>query len=177
MDGDHENTGTWTATDGEVIGLCAKCCGPAHEGPCEGKRRTTLSPFRVFLLVLGGFFFFMFVVVPVSRISSGRTAAYELSCKNNLMDMSTAIFQYEDDHKGRTPGTLSELVPRWLKSVPTCPATGTVTYAYEHGSRIVRTTPTGQEEIFTLYCAGANHSRLPPNYPQYSADAGLISTP
>lgn len=92
-------------------------------------------------------------------------------CKSNLKNIGTALEMYSTDYAGRYPRRASQLTPRYLKTIPTCPATGDVTY-------FIRTA--SDPDLYTVVCAGQNHFRQgiqAHNYPQYTAVTGLIERP
>jgi hypothetical protein len=89
------------------------------------------------------------------------------ACKSNLKNIGTALELYSSDNGGRFPSTLAVLVPNMLKSLPTCPAAGRVTYAYVSHH---------EPDAYTLACGGGSHEDVgtPSNFPQYSSVQGLI---
>lgn len=75
-------------------------------------------------------------------------------------------------HKGDYPANLDALKDEeYLKSIPTCPSTGTMTYQLQ-----LNTTDAGVNNAYTLYCAGTNHSAagLGADSPKYTSVSGLI---
>lgn len=88
-------------------------------------------------------------------------------CKASLRLLAAYCEQYSTDHAGRYPSSLSQLVPTYAASLPTCPATGKDTYSTSYQST---RTPDG----FALACAGHNHGalRFAQDYPQYSSALG-----
>lgn len=115
------------------------------------------------LLLLGA------ILVPnfVRARARGRLTA----CKSNLKNIGTALEMYSTDHEGRYPPSPNELLPNYLKTIPTCPTVGWVTYQFQMAS-----TP----DLYTVVCAGHNHGGsgvTAPNYPQYTSITGLIERP
>lgn len=100
------------------------------------------------------------VLVP-GNISARRQGQFT-ACKSNLKNLGVAMGMYATEH-GEYPGSLRQLTPGILRTIPTCPAAGRETYLV--------TATTG----FTLVCAGQNHSNVkaPRNYPQYTSGEGL----
>jgi len=87
------------------------------------------------------------------------------ACKSNLKNIGTAMEMYSSDHQGRYPPALGYVTPNYLKTIPTCPSAGKVTYGY------VRAT---DPDCYTTWCSGSYHTRFTnPNYPQYDAIQGL----
>ena len=101
----------------------------------------------------------------------GRAGAQKrlTSCKSNLKNLATACEMYCTDWSGNYPHNLGLLTPNYMKIIPPCPAGGTA-YAYEWA-----TVP----DMFTMVCKGSHHldAGTPANYPQYSAEQGLIERP
>ena len=50
------------------------------------------------------------------------------ACKSNLKNIGIALEMYSTDHSGKYPGSLSALVPEYLKQIPVCGAAGYSTY-------------------------------------------------
>jgi type II secretory pathway pseudopilin PulG len=80
------------------------------------------------------------------------------ACHSNLRNISTALEMYRSDNHGRLPARLTQLVPRYLRSLPTCPAASANSYSagYTHSAG-----------AFTVCCVGSNHASkgLSQNYP------------
>ncbi len=78
---------------------------------------------------------------------------------------------YSTDNKGYYPGSLSKLVPRYLKKFSTCPAAGKDTYSKSYK-------PKGKTS-YSFCCSGNNHTIIgvPADYPKYTAERGLITPP
>jgi hypothetical protein len=83
-------------------------------------------------------------------------------CKSNVRNMGTAFEMYSCDNQGRYPHSLSKLTPNYLRSLPTCPAAGRVTYSYVY---------TEVPDCYTVWCNCHCHmSRIP----EYDAVQGLF---
>lgn len=67
---------------------------------------------------------------------SPRAAASRQSCEVNLKAIEQAVERFRADHQGRPPSELSELIPRYLYSVPNCPHAGYETYS--QGYKVVQ---------------------------------------
>lgn len=82
---------------------------------------------------------------------------------------------YSKDHEGHYPDTLEEVVPKYLDKIRECPGAEEVTYTYQTGPN-APTNEKGWEDFYFLECHGEHHTNLslPANYPQYSAEFGLI---
>jgi len=93
------------------------------------------------------------------------------ACKSNLKNIGTALEMYSTDFEGRYPTSSLLLTPRYLKTIPTCPTVGSVTYVFTMASK---------PDAYTVVCAGTNHSGAgvrEANYPQYTSELGLIERP
>ena len=110
-------------------------------------------------------------------------------CEDNIRTIEPAINMYADAHAGSMPGgrrTVTraecadlfrrELVPRFLKSIPTCPAAGRDTYS--QGYRQDNHTPRGNATVdsFTIRCRGRFHmgAGVPPDFPVCTSSRGLL---
>ena len=111
----------------------------------------------------------------VPNFVRARAQGHLTACKSNLKNIGTALEMYSTDHAGRYPLTATGLQQAlttgnnggYLKTIPTCPAAGSITYTY---------TSTSTPEIYTVYCNGSNHTVLDvsANYPQFNSLQGLI---
>lgn len=73
------------------------------------------------------------------------------TCEWNLKNFAFALDVWRDDHGGRYPPALASLNPDYLRTAPTCPTTGTDTYAAGYQ-------PSQVLDAYTLTCTG----RQPP---------------
>ncbi|MHC9539135.1 MAG: MG2 domain-containing protein [Vulcanimicrobiota bacterium] len=86
-------------------------------------------------------------------------------CWSNLKNMGIALEMYSSDNQGRYPHSLSLLTPGYLRSLPTCPSAGRITYSY---------TWTVIPDCYTVWCNGSYHiHNHRPNFPEYDAVVGL----
>ncbi len=92
------------------------------------------------------------------------------ACKSNQKNLATALEMWSTDHSGHYPERLSEVVPDYLRSLPTCPSAGKDTYSPSYSSG---TSP----DRFQFFCQGHHHSATDANYPQYTSEQGLIERP
>lgn len=84
-------------------------------------------------------------------------------CIANLDIIGRTIIKYKQD-KGHYPVTLSQLIPDYLRTIPTCPSA--IKDTYTEGYII-----SNSLSNFTVYCNGHNHKNLNIhlNYPQFSS--------
>lgn len=92
------------------------------------------------------------------------------ACKSNQKNLATALEMWSTDHSGHYPERLSEVVPDYLRSLPTCPSAGKDTYSQSYS---VGTSP----DRFQFFCQGHHHPSTDANYPQYTSEQGLIERP
>ncbi len=98
--------------------------------------------------------------------SQGQVTA----CKANLRNLATALKMWSDEHEGAYPDSLSVLAPNYVKYVPQCPANRRDTY-----SQTYHKTGPG---AFRINCqAGHNKLGLPPGYPGWTSEQGMIEKP
>ena len=98
------------------------------------------------------------------------------ACYDRLgMSVATALEMYSTDNQGRYPPDLQVLVEqRYLRSIPSCPSAGKITY---RGGYSV----TG--ETYTIACQGTHHwlareilgLKGAPDFPYYSSETGLCT--
>lgn len=108
--------------------------------------------------------------VDVARFRSELDEGVMRGCCSNLKNLATATEMWSTDNNGRYPTSASQLVPTYLKSIPTCPAAGQDTYSESFVSR-------AQPDMFTFVCSGKHHAGggVPEDHPRYTATEGLIT--
>lgn len=135
----------------------------------SGMRGFTLIELMIVIAIIS-----ILASILVPNFLRAREQAMYTACIANTKTLATALEMYATDHNSRYPkaGSISKLIPSYLKSLPLCPASGIETYSPSYKSRA---TP----DKFTFYCSGDNHegAGIPPNYPQYISDAGTILPP
>jgi len=84
-------------------------------------------------------------------------------CTQNLKNIATGLEYYATDHGGNYPAGLQDLVPKYLQSIPACPAAHKDTYSASW--RVAG------GEGFYMCCKGNNHADfgLKPDEPTCSA--------
>jgi prepilin-type N-terminal cleavage/methylation domain-containing protein len=105
----------------------------------------------------------------VPNFIRARAQGQLTACKSNLKNIGTALEMYSTDNSGRFPTVLSQLSPNYLKTLPTCPSLGSVTYT---GSGFASAS---SPDAYTVLCVGNNHggAGLSANFPQYTSVQGL----
>lgn len=89
------------------------------------------------------------------------------ACRGNLRSLARALELYTADHPGQPGPPLTELVPGYLKKLPTCPAANSDTYSEVDWSG----------ENFTVCCRGNHHAALkvPADHPTFNFSSGEIT--
>ena len=114
------------------------------------------------------------VVLIVPNFLSARVQGSLPPCQSNLMNIGTALDQYQGD-RGEYPPNLNSLTPNYLRYVPKCPEAEHNSYRASFGPRA----PKNHDQLESYYfleCTGQNHVhvRRPFGYPQYSSVEGLL---
>ena len=65
--------------------------------------------------------------VLVPNMVRARSRGQLTACTSNLRNIGTAVEMYNVDAKGRYPLLLSDLTPKYLKTIPECPTAGSDT--------------------------------------------------
>lgn len=142
----------------------------------ESERRRRVGCFTPLgLIAVGAFLFTLFCILP--NFIRARPQARLSGCKPNLKNIGTAMEMYSTDWSGHYPTSLSLLTPKYLKTIPDCPAVGRATYDLITGKNVgYNTVNGGFDDYYLVYCNGENHTSIgiTGNYPQYDGIAGLI---
>jgi len=126
------------------------------------------------LMFLGGF---MLALILAPNFLRAHGSGQLTACKSNCKNIATALEMYASDNKGLYPDRLDRLIEgNYLKTIPTCPAAGKVTYTdYLVSPR---------RGYFHFSCVGNNHARAYVGFnkssedlPAYSAEKGLVDHP
>jgi len=99
------------------------------------------------------------------HFSRARAQGQVTACKSNLKNIRSALEMFSTDHAGRFPARLAEVTPKYLKSLPTCPAAGSETCSSTYKG--------GQAYYFA--CGGHHHAEagVAANKPSYDSEVGL----
>lgn len=82
---------------------------------------------------------------------------------------------YSTDFAGKYPTSMSQLTPNYLKTIPDCPAAGSISYKLQTGKKApLNTGPF--EDYYLFECTGEHHKSVsvPADYPKYNGIIGLI---
>lgn len=150
--------------------VCPECGAPLSREGCPNclsprPRVVVFSPLNVVIVL---FLVSVLAAILVPNFVKARARGVLTACKSNCKNIGTALEMYSSDNDGRYPTSLEKVVPGYLKTLPTCPSAGKVTYRnYLSAS---------EPDLYTFCCEGAHHrsSSTPPNYPQFTAVQGLI---
>lgn len=108
---------------------------------------------------------------PVSEVKAHLAGLLVTSCSSNLINLKTAVQMFSTENGGHFPQSLDQLVPKYLKTLPTCPSARRDTYSSAYA---VASNP----DAFTIVCGGDSHKlAVPPNFPQYISTRGLLRDP
>lgn len=146
-----------------------------HSAPFEDpdeKKKFGCSPLFVFALLS---LCLVLAAIMVPNFIRARSRGQLTACKSNLKNIGTAFEMYSTDWSGKYPATMDLLTPNYLKTIPECPAAGSVTYTMETGESSIYNTA-GFQDYYFVQCEGPNHKAVsvPRNYPQYDGIQGLI---
>lgn len=115
----------------------------------------------------------------VPNFIRARAQGQLTACKSNLKNIGTAMEMYSTDWSGKYPTVgMNKLTPNYLKTIPECPAAGSITYVATFGPTKAFNTA-GFQDYYFLQCNGSNHTSVsvPANYPMYDGIQGLIERP
>lgn len=85
------------------------------------------------------------------------------NCASNLKTLATGLEMYAAEHDQQLPERLEELVPHYLKALPTC----SQGYLYERSG-----------EDYLLLCLSDHHQTgSPPGYPRWGSREGYLDRP
>ena len=112
----------------------------------------------------------------VPNFIRARAQGQATSCESNCKNIGTAMEMYSTDNSGRYPSVISttagaaNLVPNYLKTIPSCPSAGIDTYSGSFSS-------TSNPDAYSFYCSGTNHTGAGflAGFPQYNSSQGLVT--
>jgi serine/threonine protein kinase len=129
-----------------------------------GKFFDNISSFNVFI--------FLIVIGAILMFFRGETMPLFNECTFNLKEIGADVQRYAYDNQGLYPDSLSQLNPKYMQNIPSCPAAGKDTYTVSYEVSI-------DHKFFTIYCSGLNHKMIvyKENYPKFNPKDGLIRYP
>ena len=113
----------------------------------------------------------------VPNFIRARAQGQVTACKSNLKNIATALEMYSTDYGGRFPTAIASggvLTPNYLRTLPTCPGAGSVTYESSGYSS------TSSPDAYNINCNTTNHKGVDitiGGYPQYNSASGLVERP
>jgi len=118
----------------------------------------------VIVVILAVFIFFINPSIQREKEAHNLTA-----CMHNLTVFGTAIEEFKKDNKGKLPSSLSELVPKYIISIPSCPGAGRDSYSESYVF-------SNEAGTYTVYCNSESHGKIgiQKGYPMYTSREGLI---
>jgi len=152
-----------------------KQAGPLGSEEYRAQRDWTTAAWFVLVTALVAVASLACVILP--NFNKCHNQGHLTGCKSNLKNLAAALEMYASDNAGNYPHSLDKLIePTYLKRLPTCPATGQMTYLdYQ-----VSTEP----DSFSFSCCGDNHKKSytgfqadSTGFPKYHAELGLIDHP
>lgn len=114
------------------------------------------TPARGALAAAFGVLLFMGLMTIEPHRPARPAAGGRLTCPANIQILQNAIQHFRDDHQGRPPSELGELIPQYLMAVPSCPQAGFDTYSVGY-----RLQPHDAQHPYTLECHGEHHQPQP----------------
>lgn len=135
-------------------------------------RQEFLTPITVF--VLGSTVLVLGAILVPSFIRA-RAGGHLTGCKSNLKNIGTALEMYCTDHDGKYPNSLDVLTPRYLKTIPSCPSTNSMTYVLTLGPKAAYNSD-HYEDYYFIECTGENHTSVgvTGDFPAYNGIQGLL---
>ncbi len=120
---------------------------------------------------IGFCFIALFAAILIPNFMMAKSQSQLAACESNLKNMATAVELYAVDHQGHYPERLPDLLPRYLRLMPQCPAAQKESYVYQVTARDL----SGQPRQYELYCQGEWHKTLHVlrDYPRYDSEKGL----
>lgn len=138
------------------------------------KKKKSGGPSVLFVLAMGAVFL-MLAAILVPNFVRARARGSLTACKSNLKNIGTGLEMYSTDWSGKYPSNLEVLTPKYLKTLPECPAAASMTYRVQFGPGQTFN-PDNYEDYYYVECHGSNHGvvSVTGNYPSYNGIQGLI---
>lgn len=128
------------------------------------------------VLACGGILLLSLSVIIVSKSVRVRTqSSHPSACPSQLTRIGIALEMYSTDNGGKYPTSLNQLTPNYLKGIPKCPASDSMTYRVYFGPN-APCNPDRYQDYYYLECHGENHKAVgvTGDYPAYNAIQGLL---
>lgn len=107
-------------------------------------------------------------LIGIVNYSRARARTNYSACVANLRTLGTAAEMYAQENGHHYATTATQMVSRYVKTIPTCPAVGFTTYSAGYISA-------SKPDAFTIVCSGSNHGGITTasHYPQWTSSQGL----
>lgn len=153
-----------------VKGLESSSCLKVTEKGLHFRSRGVASSQMVGGVIVGT------AAVGVPNFAKAKAQGQLTACKSNLKNIATALEMWSTDNSGEYPPSLSQLVPDYLRMIPTCPAAEADTY-----SQTYRLSKSKKYDYtyYEVYCKGHHHAKAgsEEDYPRYNGVTGLVEHP
>jgi hypothetical protein len=108
------------------------------------------------------------ISLPNMRPAGGPGDTMVGLCETNEKNLGVALELYSTDNAGHYPPSMSFLIPKYIRIMPTCPAAGTDSYSATYREQRC-------PDAYSFYCQGANHRGATgySNYPEYNSTQGI----
>lgn len=110
----------------------------------------------------------------VPKFVRARAGGLLTACKSNLKNIGDATEWYAAEHDGKCPTSMVELTPKYIKMLPTCPASEGRSYSLSVGPNAPFSD--GRTKYYYVACVGENHTadNVTGDFPAYNRIQGLI---
>ena len=121
---------------------------------------------------------FLILGTVVMNFVRARSSPQIVACYSNLKNIGTAMEMYSTDWSGKYPTSLEVLVPNYLKTIPECPAAGSVTYRAQFNQGR-QWNYADFQDYYVVWCDGEIHAYqdVPDGFPFYDGIRGIIRNP
>ena len=128
-------------------------------------------------LLMGFGILMVLAAILVPNFIRARSRGQLTACKSNLKNIGTAMEMHSTDYSGMYPPDINLLTPNYLKTIPECPSSGSVTYKAYFGQG--PNNHPGFQDYYYVECHGKNHTAVSVegHYPAYDGISGLIERP
>jgi len=130
--------------------------------------RDLLAGFTLIELLTAIAIIVLLAAVLVPRFWRARERTAFTACGQNLASIATALQTYANESEQLYPTALSNLLPKYLSTIPTCPAANANTYNASYSK-------SDDPRNFTIFCQGSFHTPAGVNAdePWYTLTEGL----
>jgi hypothetical protein len=127
------------------------------------------------IAILGG----IFLTHPIgtSQLHAAAGGVFT-ACRSNLHNLDKAMSMYSTDWSGSYASDLGQLTPNYMKTLPTCPGAGHMSYKMQTGIDAPGN-DAGFKQYYVINCSGENHAwaSIPPDFPKCDSITGGSDRP